>query len=229
MATLIFGHRGIPAKFPENSLQGFAYAIQHHVEGLEFDVHLTRDAVPVIMHDEKINRTTNGKGRICDYDLTELAQFRLSNGEPIPTLADFLELVEGADVLLNLELKTNKIHYTGIEKLVLDQVNQARLRHPVIYSSFNLASLKICQELDDRQNYCYLASRPIREPQTFVQREHLNGLHLHHAQADAGVVERIWTINSERQMLKLFSSDIDGIITDDFEKAMATRDQVLAV
>lgn len=51
--TLIFGHRGYPHKFPENSLKGFAYAIAHGIDGLEFDVHLTKDNVPVIMHDEK--------------------------------------------------------------------------------------------------------------------------------------------------------------------------------
>lgn len=67
--TLIFGHRGYPFKFPENSLKGFQYAIDHGIDGLEFDVHLTKDNVPVIMHDEKINRTTDGKGLINSYTL----------------------------------------------------------------------------------------------------------------------------------------------------------------
>lgn len=227
MSTLIFGHRGIPAKFPENSMQGFRYAIEHHVEGLEFDVHLTRDRVPVIMHDEKIDRTTNGKGRICDYDYQQLSDFRLSNGEKIPTLAEFLHLMKNVDVILNLEFKTDKIHYPGIERLVLDQVSHASLRHPVIYSSFNLESLKMCQKLDDSQNYCFLADHEIYEPLQFIKQEHLNGLHLHRAQSDAGLIERIWTVNSEKLMIKLFSQDVDGIFTDDFEKAMLTRDQLL--
>ncbi len=79
--TLIFGHRGYPHKFVENSLDGFIYAIDHGVEGLEFDVHLTRDNVPIIMHDEKINRTTDGKGKINDYTLEELRQFHLKDGQ----------------------------------------------------------------------------------------------------------------------------------------------------
>ncbi|MFC6254191.1 glycerophosphodiester phosphodiesterase [Secundilactobacillus hailunensis] len=227
MSTLIFGHRGIPAKFPENSMQGFRYAIEHNVEGLEFDVHLTRDRLPVIMHDEKINRTTNGKGRICDYDYEQLVLFKLSNGESIPTLYDLLELVRNADVILNLEFKTDKIHYRGIEEIVLKQVSQAYLRHPVIYSSFNLASLKICQQLDDSQNYCYLAGHAIREPLQFLMKEHLNGLHLRRAQNNEGLIERIWTVNNEKRMLKLFSQDVDGIFTDDFEKAMVMREQML--
>ena len=58
--TIIFAHRGLPVKFAENSLQGFKYAVEHGAEGVEFDVHLTKDKVPVVMHDEKIDRTTNG-------------------------------------------------------------------------------------------------------------------------------------------------------------------------
>lgn len=227
MSTLIFGHRGIPVKFPENSLQGFRYAIEHNVEGLEFDVHLTRDRLPVIMHDETINRTTDGKGRICEYDYDQLKEFKLSNGESIPTLYELLELVKNVDVLLNLEFKTDQIHYEGIEEIVLKQVSQTYLRHPVIYSSFNLDSLKLCQQLDDNQNYCFLTAQPIREPLAFLRKEHLNGLHLSRAQDDKGLIERIWTVNDEARMTKLFSQDVDGIFTDDFEKAMATRAQLL--
>ena len=88
--TLIFGHRRYPAKFPENSLSGFSYAIDHAIDGLEFDVHLTKDNIPVIMHDEKINRTTNGHGKIRQYTFDELQQFQLSNGETIPSLEQLL-------------------------------------------------------------------------------------------------------------------------------------------
>ena len=69
--TLIFGHRGVPVKFPENSLKGFKYALDHQIDGLELDVHLTRDNVPVVIHDEKLQRTTNGKGQIADYTLSD--------------------------------------------------------------------------------------------------------------------------------------------------------------
>ena len=94
MRTKIFGHRGYPAKFPENSLEGFDYCMHHGAEGIEFDVHLTRDGVPVIMHDENIKRTTNGKGLIKDFSLAELDQFHLANGERIPRLKDLFQLTE---------------------------------------------------------------------------------------------------------------------------------------
>ncbi|GEN48149.1 hypothetical protein FD11_GL001982 [Ligilactobacillus pobuzihii E100301 = KCTC 13174] len=81
--TLIFGHRGVPVKFPENSLRGFKYALDHQIDGLELDVHLTRAHIPVVIHDETLQRTTNGEGQIADYSLSELKKFRLSDGQRI--------------------------------------------------------------------------------------------------------------------------------------------------
>ncbi|MEE6686726.1 glycerophosphodiester phosphodiesterase family protein [Limosilactobacillus fermentum] len=120
MATTIFGHRGCPAHEPENSPAGFRYALTHGAEGIETDLH----------------RTTNGTGQVADYTLAELRQFRLPNGECIPTLADFLQLVGTAPVQLNLEFKTDVERYPGIEETVLPLVKAAPLAKPVIFSSF---------------------------------------------------------------------------------------------
>ena len=136
MATTIFGHRGCPAHEPENSPAGFRYALTHGAEGIETDLHLTKDGVPVIIHDETLHRTTNGTGQVADYTLAELRQFRLPNGECIPTLADFLQLVGTAPVQLNLEFKTDVERYPGIEETVLPLVKEAPLAKPVIFSSF---------------------------------------------------------------------------------------------
>lgn len=140
--TLIFGHRGYPKQFPENSLAGFRYALAHGIEGLEFDVHLTRDQVPMIMHDEKINRTTDGKGFIQDYSLAELRQFHLKNGESIPTLDELLTLVGNSPVQLNLEFKTDKIQYPEIERIVFAMLEETTLNKSVIFSSFHLPTLR---------------------------------------------------------------------------------------
>jgi glycerophosphoryl diester phosphodiesterase len=91
---------------------------------LEFDVHLTKDNVPVIMHDEKIDRTTDGTGEIQSYTLKQLRQFHLSDGETIPMLAELLALADKKPVHMNLEFKTNEIHYDHIEQIVLDMVKQ---------------------------------------------------------------------------------------------------------
>ena len=142
--TIIFAHRGLPVKFAENSLQGFKYAVEHGAEGVEFDVHLTKDKVPVVMHDETLDRTTNGTGYIKDYTLNEIRKFHLENGEPVPLLSELFEILQDKDLYINLEFKTNKIHDVGIEAIVLSLAKQYHFVHPIIFSSFNCQTLKNC-------------------------------------------------------------------------------------
>lgn len=225
--TLIFGHRGYPAKFPENSLSGFSYAIDHAIDGLEFDVHLTKDNIPVIMHDEKINRTTNGRGKIRQYTFDELQQFQLSNGETIPSLEQLLQLVAQRRVYLNLEFKTDRVHYTNIEEIVLDMVRDYDLVYPVIYSSFSLQTLKNAYRVDAHQQYCLLSDHVLHQPQRLAQSAHLSGVHLKHYQNLPNLEERIWTVDDPQKMKQLFEKRVAGIITDDFEMAQSVKPGVL--
>lgn len=142
--TIIFAHRGLPVKFAENSLEGFRYAAKHGAEGVEFDVHMTKDKVPVVMHDEEIDRTTDGSGYIKDYTLNEIRKFHLKNGEPVPMLRELFEILQDKDLYINLEFKTNKIHDKGIEAIVLALVKEYHFVHPIIFSSFNYQTLKNC-------------------------------------------------------------------------------------
>lgn len=216
LSTLIFGHRGYPAEFPENSLEGFNYTLQHHIEGLEFDVHLTKDQVPVICHDETIDRVTTGKGAICQYTLQELQKFKLANGEAIPTLKTFLELVQNKAVQLNLEFKTNIYHYQNIETIVLNLVKNYQLVHPIIYSSFNLKSLQIAYSLDPDQTYCFLADHLIENPQKLATENHLAGFHLNHVQRLGTYPQRIWTVDQADEIQHLLDLNVAGIFTNDF-------------
>lgn len=129
--TIVFGHRGYPAKFAENSMEGFRNAVANGAEGVEFDVHLTQDGVPVVMHDEKVDRTTDGTGYIRDFTLKRLRKLHLSNGEPVPTLQELFELLENQDIQINLEFKTGIIHYHGIEKTVLSLAYLYHFVHPI--------------------------------------------------------------------------------------------------
>lgn len=182
----------------------------------------------MIMHDEKINRTTNGKGYIRDYTLAELRQFQLANGDPVPTLAEFLRVVANQDVQLNLEFKTDKIQYPNIERIVLGMVHATPLRHPVIFSSFHLPTIKRCQVLAPDELYCWLTDRRVKDPVGLVAKEHLAGLHLSHYQDDVPVVERIWTVDSVKQATKLFNDHVEGIFTDDFVTMMDLKHQLFA-
>lgn len=214
--TIIFAHRGLPVKFAENSLEGFRYAAKHGAEGVEFDVHMTKDKVPVVMHDEEIDRTTDGSGYIKDYTLNEIRKFHLKNGEPIPMLRELFEILQDKDLYINLEFKTNKIHDKGIEAIVLALVKEYRFVHPIIFSSFNYQTLKNCQQIDPHQQYCFLTKVPVIFPQRFVRKNHFAAIHPHWY-LPSKITQRIWTVDNPKLAKKYMKRGVAGIFTNNFE------------
>ena len=115
---LLLGHRGYSDQYSENTMLAFSKAIESGFDGIETDVHKTKDGVLVLCHDEKINRTSDGKGYIKDMTYEELCAYNFGtkeNPQRIPLLKELLELCKGKNVKINLEIKTNKIQYPGIE------------------------------------------------------------------------------------------------------------------
>lgn len=113
--VLVLGHRGIKTFYPENTMVSFKAALDARVDLIEMDLHLTKDKHLVVIHDAKLDRTTNGTGNVCDYTLEELKQLDAGSfmspkfkGERIPSFAEFLDLIKEADyeVLLNVEIKS---------------------------------------------------------------------------------------------------------------------------
>ena len=100
----IMGHRGAPADEPENTLRSFARALAVGVAAVELDVQLTRDGRLAVIHDETLDRTTNGKGRVKDFTLAELQRLDAGRGEPVPSLEEVFDLVQGQANLV-VELK----------------------------------------------------------------------------------------------------------------------------
>lgn len=214
--TIIFAHRGLPVKFAENSLEGFRYAAKHGAEGVEFDVHMTKDKVPVVMHDEEIDRTTDGSGYIKDYTLNEIRKFHLKNGEPVPMLRELFEILQDKDLYINLEFKTNKIHDKGIEAIVLALVKEYHFVHPIIFSSFNYQTLKNCQQIDPPQQYCFLTKVPVIFPQRFVRKNHFAAIHPHWY-LPSKITQRIWTVDNPKLAKKYMKRGVAGIFTNNFE------------
>src|SRR5512140_1977680 len=91
----IVGHRGAPVEEPENTLRSFRRALDLGVAAVELDVQLTRDGCLAVIHDETLERTTNGHGRVQDFTLAELQRLDAGRGEPIPALEEVLELARG--------------------------------------------------------------------------------------------------------------------------------------
>lgn len=101
---MIIGHRGACGYAPENTLASFAKALEFNVEAVELDVHLAKSGELVVIHDEKIDRVSNGKGYVAEKTLEELKQYTLDEGEKIPTLEEVCDLIDRKCVI-NIELK----------------------------------------------------------------------------------------------------------------------------
>jgi len=149
--TEIWGHRGAYAHAPENTLTGFQMAADMGADGVELDIQLTKDGEVVVIHDESVDRTSDGHGFVKDYTLSELKKFNINKRGiipprfmEIPTLAEVLELLKSMELKINIELKTGIIFYEKIEEKALEIVGKYDISNKVVWSSFNhLSVLKI--------------------------------------------------------------------------------------
>lgn len=178
---LILGHRGYSDRFPENTMLAFQQAIDHGFDGIETDVHLTKDGQMVLCHDEKIDRTSNGHGLIRDYTYEELLQFDFGYktpypGQKIPLLQELLMLCSGKQIIINIEVKTNKIAYPDIETKVYQLVKEMDMLDQVVFSSFYLPSLYRLRTLDQNLYLGYLFETDYEANKQICLQE---GFHVH--------------------------------------------------
>lgn len=154
----IWAHRGCSQMYPENTKLAFEKAAGiKGLTGIELDIQLTKDGEMVVIHDEKVDRTTDGTGYVRDYTLTELKKLRIdagvNPGQKIPTMEEVLDLLEDnmrRGLKLNIELKNSKIPYEGMEKKIVALIHNSGLQKNVVYSSFNALSLEILHKIDEQ-------------------------------------------------------------------------------
>jgi glycerophosphoryl diester phosphodiesterase len=152
----IWGHRGAYSEMPENTLHAFARAIELGATGVELDIHLAKDGEIVIIHDERIDRVSNGVGWVKDYTLQELKNFNFNKrqiSEPkfmeIPTLREVLELLKPhKNITVNIEIKNNIIGYYLIEEKSLAVVKELGMLERVLFSSFNHFTMLIIKNIE---------------------------------------------------------------------------------
>ena len=144
MKTNVISHRGANFFAPQNTIPAFEKSLEIGVDGFETDVHLTKDGVPVLCHNYTINATSNKKGNITDYTYAELQRFDFGNyfspiykGTKIPTVDEFLSLVEKSDIsILNIELKSPKENTSAeLVAKTIDLVKEHGLMEKLIISS----------------------------------------------------------------------------------------------
>jgi glycerophosphoryl diester phosphodiesterase len=231
-STLNIAHRGASTAAPANTLPAFEKAVELGADGVEFDVQLSADGVPVIIHDFAVDATTDGRGRVADMTLAQLRQLDAGStfdpafaGERIPTLEEVLEAV-GGRLILNIELKTTSLRDNGLEQTVVAQVERHGLRDSVLLSSFNPFSLRRAKRIAPHIPVGLLYSPdlplPLRRAWLAPMVAH-EARHPDHTMVNArylawarrrGYRVNTWTVNDPEEMHRLIGLGVDGIITD---------------
>lgn len=239
--VMVYAHRGASAYAPENTLPAFRLAEEQGADGIELDVHLTKDGELVVIHDEKLDRTTNGVGLVRDYTLAELKRFCADNGMPgfadvrIPTLREVLEQVRPGRMLVNIELKTGILWYEGIEKKTLDLVAELGMQDRIIYSSFNHYSIAEVRHLAPEAQTAYLFGDIPCDIEQYAAQRGVGGLHpglycvrmghLLRTYLNSGLAVRVWTVNGAEDLRWLMEEGAD-VITNDPKLALMVRDSL---
>ena len=233
----IFAHRGYSAKYPENTIAAFQAAANLPIDGVEFDVHLTKDQQVVVIHDESVNRTSNGIGYVKDMRLKELRELDFGSwfseefqGERIPTLEEVLKVFHGTDLRVNIELKCDVFAYDQLEELVLGEVKALEMMEQVVISSFNHAAVARVASLAPNIENAALFNKTIFNMMDYQEKLPAKALHVSFASAvrrpvrkalAKGAVVRVWTVNEVKQAARLVNTGVDAIFTDEPEKMLA--------
>lgn len=152
----IWAHRGCSQRYPENTLLAFEKAAKiDGLTGIELDIQMTKDDHMVVIHDERVDRTTEGFGYVKDHTLAELKKLHIyadeNPAQQIPTIEEVLDLLEDRmkiGMKLNIELKNSVYPYEGMEEQIVNLVHARGLQEQVVYSSFSALSLEKLRKLD---------------------------------------------------------------------------------
>lgn len=226
--TKNFAHRGFSGKYPENTLLAFEKAVEAGAQGIELDVQLTKDGEIVIIHDETIDRTTDGKGEVVSYTYEELKKFDASyiyRGQmgfnKIPTLREYFELIKDTDIVTNIELKTGINEYLGIEKKVWDMICEYNLADRVIISSFNHYSILRMKAIAPKIKCGLLSETWIIDAGKYTHNLGVECYHPHFANMTKEIVKEIkaqgieintFTVNKEKDIRDMIEKGIDIVI-----------------
>ena len=219
---LKIGHRGAKGYAPENTFVSFQKALDMKVDGIELDVHLSVDGEIIVIHDETIDRTTNGNGFVSAFLLRELKAFHIDVNHQIPTLKEVFDLVN-QDCFINIELKS----YEATEKvvsLVEKYVTKKGWKYDrFLISSFDWNALQQVAFLNDKIPIGVLTETDLDLALAFAKFIQAKSIHPHFhllteentaKMQEKGLQVFPWTINELEDIQKIKTFNVNGIITD---------------
>ena len=226
MSPLIIAHRGASAVAPENTIAAFEAAVSAGADGVEFDVRLARDGVPVIIHDDTLYRTHGVHRRVADMTVNEL------NEIDVPSLAQLFELFESNELLLCLEMKSGGFQ---LVQACCRLIEQHRLKDRVILSSFEHSALEAVKSIDSKFTTAALFQSPVA---FIVERTMAIGaseVALHHRLVNERLVQQarlaglkvvVWTVDDPAWVESAQASGIDALITNNPSALIRVRDAI---
>ncbi len=222
---IITAHRGASGWAPENTLAAFKKAIELDSDYSELDVHLSKDGEVVLLHDENLDRTTDGEGGVWNYTLAELRKLDAGSwfapefaGEPLPTLQEVIRLVKGK-MKLNIEIKISGNEPSIAEKVV-EIVRAENFVHQCMITSFDKTTVIRCKEIapeikagfifneKNTEDYLNGSWEILSCKYTVVNQDFVNSAR------KAGKQIHVWTVNEKDMMKKIIAFGVDGIITN---------------
>lgn len=228
--AVVYAHRGASGVCPENTMAAFRKAVELGAGGIETDVQMTSDGVLVLCHDEKVDRTTNGRGLLASMNWSEVQALDAGSwfapqfaGERIPTLEQLLDLVVESGIMLNIEIKSGLVIYPGIEAKAIELVRRAGLGERVIFSSANHFSLVECKRHAPEIRTGILYIEGLVDPWLYAKHIGANALHpLYHGVRPelvtgahaAGLAVNTWTVDDPKAISYMAQCGVDGIITN---------------
>jgi glycerophosphoryl diester phosphodiesterase len=229
--TRVIAHRGFSARAPENTLAAIRGAIEVGADMVEVDVTMTADGFAIGLHDDTLDRTTDGSGAPTDRSLAEIRRLDAGrwfgaefSGERVPTLSEELETVRGR-ILINVEIKPEAIEHGAVER-VAELIARFEMYDQVVVSSFAPEALRRMKTVDPAVVTITLFNEELhhgRDPLEIVQEVGSRGLNIAKDRVTSKLVDRchrhgipvgVYTVNKPSQMRRLIEMGVDSIFTD---------------
>lgn len=210
-------HRGASGHEPENTMGAFERAIELGCDGIETDVQLSKDGIPILIHDETVDRTTTNSGFVKDFTCSELRDMG------IPSLEQLMILAKLNHIVLNLELKNGIVLYKELEEKVIDIIKKYRMEQSVILSSFNHQSMVKCKKIEASIMTGLLYIENLVQPEKYCKYVGADALHPHYRTVNKEMVEaaherymkvNVYTVNEEEDIQNMVEVGADMIISN---------------
>ncbi|MCY3797526.1 MAG: glycerophosphodiester phosphodiesterase family protein [Chloroflexi bacterium] len=229
--TLIFGHRGAMARAPMNTMASFELAMQQGADGIELDVHLSRDGQLVVIHDDSVDATSDGQGKVTDMTLDQLKRLDAGAwysdefaGQRIPTLDEVFDAF-GDGMFINVEIKSSRETVDRLEKRLAECLRRHNMRERVIVSCFDPVILRRAEQAMHKvlMGFLYAPNMPAAHNLLLKEFRH-EARHPLHVMVDEGYMKwaraqgyyvNVWTVNDPERARQLKRLGVNTIMTDD--------------